>query len=114
MAKELKRQRVVRERKNKEEPTPTGTNALPSYEGKVEVGDLVAYRWLGAMVAGRVREIRQPEKQYVDSEGNVTGGTPELYIISERGERIVYPIKKEDILYKYTDEKIIEACKHWK
>lgn len=114
MAKELKRRRVVRERKKKADTAPTGTNAIPPYQGEVKVGDLVAYRWLGAMMAGRVREIKQPERQYTDSEGNITGGTPELYIISERGERTVYPIRKENILHKYTEEKILEACKHWK
>lgn len=114
MAKELKRRRVVRERKKKEETTPAGTNALPSYEGKVEVGDVVAYRWLGGLLAGRVREIKEPERQYIDSEGNAISATPTLYFITEREGKTVYPIRKENILHKYTDEKLLEKCKHWK
>lgn len=113
MAKELKRRRVVRERKKKEEPTPTGTNALPSYRGTVDVGDVVAYRWLGALIAGRVREIKTPER-FMEEDGSVAADAPVLYMVGERGERTVYPIRKENILYKYTDEKLLEKCKHWK
>lgn len=115
MAKTLKRQSPVRKRHKKvEEPVVVGgVNSLPSYTGSVQVGDVVAYRWLGALVAGRVREIKTPER-FMEEDGSVAADAPVLYMIGEKGEKTVYPIRKENILHKYTEKKILDKCKHWK
>lgn len=66
---------------------------LPAFHGKIEPEDQVRFRFLGMLLEGRVTK-------HVGKEKLTYEGQQEYYAILDESEGVVYPIKKNDILFK--------------
>jgi len=124
--KKLERERIARERAAKKALSPTErrkakvraaleketvwdgnlnkVHAIPSWRGKIEVGDEVAFRFTGYIFHGKVTAI-EDENMYgaaVESEveEEVSLGTARLYSILVEEDSTIYPVLKKDILAK--------------
>lgn len=81
---------------------------LPSFQGKLEIGDTVGFRFLGLAMSGKIVEYTNEEDYHdaaLDEAGDMTRarrGRIEFYTVQD-SEGTFYPIKKIDILCKKVD-----------
>lgn len=90
--------------------------ALPTYKGKVEIGDRVGYRFLNMLLTGTIKSYKKERNYRIQDDNDVE----RIAIARARGNEfyesysvtcdtepgIVYPVKRLDILAKWDQD-------HW-
>ena len=79
---------------------------FPTYQGEIEVGDEVGFRFLNIAMAGKLESIervrnyrvRETEEGLVEEEDTGKNAFINFYQVIENSTGIVYPIRRNDIL----------------